>query len=51
MGELCRLVKIFQSENITLIPYKGPILSIQAYGNISLREFGDIDIFIDKKRL
>ena len=49
MGELCRLVKIFQSENISLIPYKGPILSIQAYGNISLREFGDIDIFIDKK--
>lgn len=49
MGELCRLVKIFQSENITLIPYKGPILSIQVYENISLREFGDIDIFIDKK--
>lgn len=49
MGELCRLVKIFKSENIPLIPYKGPILSIQAYGNISLREFGDIDIFIDKK--
>ena len=29
--------------------YKGPVLASQAYGNIGLREFGDIDIFIDKK--
>lgn len=48
LGELLKLYKIFEKNNITSIPYKGPIMAIQNYGSLSLREFGDLDIFIDK---
>ncbi len=49
LGELIRLVKHFETRNINLIPYKGPILAIQSYNDLSMREFRDIDLFIDKK--
>ena len=46
-GELINIMKLLKSKNITAIPYKGPVLSNLAYGNLSLREFGDIDILVD----
>jgi hypothetical protein len=49
MGELFKILDFFESQGITAIPYKGPILAIQAYGNLALREFDDLDIFIYKK--
>ncbi len=49
MGELQRILDIFKSHGITAIPYKGPVLAIQAYGNLAFREFGDLDIFIQKQ--
>lgn len=49
MGELIRLVQLFERKNINLVPYKGPILAIQSYNDVSMREFGDIDIYIPKK--
>ena len=47
-GELVKIINILESNDIKAIPYKGPVLATSAYGNIGLREFGDIDIFIDK---
>lgn len=49
MGELQRILSIFGFHEIKAIPYKGPVLAIQAYGNLAFREFGDLDIFIDRK--
>jgi len=46
LAELIKLTKLFENENLKVIPYKGSVLSILAYKNISLREFGDIDLFI-----
>ena len=46
-GELINIMKLLDLKSINAIPYKGPILSNLAYGNVSLREFGDIDILID----
>ena len=46
-GELIKILKLFESNGIKAIPYKGPILANLAYGSISLREFGDIDILIN----
>ena len=43
-----RILEEFKSHGITVIPYKGPILAIQAYGNLAFREFDDLDIFIDQ---
>jgi len=48
MGELIKILELFKSNEITAIPYKGPILAIQAYGNLAFREFDDLDIFIKK---
>ena len=47
-GELIKILKFLKENNINAIPYKGPVLANLAYGNISLREFGDIDILINK---
>lgn len=46
-GELLRLVDIFNKSKLRVIPYKGPLLSIMAYNDLTLREFGDLDIYID----
>lgn len=49
MGELQRILNLFEDQGIMAIPYKGPILATQAYGNLVFREFSDLDIFIQKK--
>ena len=48
-GELLKILKLFESEDINAVPYKGPVLAEYAYGNISLRQFDDLDIFVDKE--
>ncbi len=49
LGELFKILDLFESQGISAIPYKGPILAIQIYGNLIFREFGDLDIFIKQK--
>lgn len=44
--ELVNLVRAFQSHNIPLVSFKGPTLAVKAYGNIALRQFGDLDVLI-----
>ncbi len=46
MGELLNLLKMFEKQGLQVIPYKGPLLSIQAYKHIGLRQFDDLDIFV-----
>lgn len=48
MGELFKILNILKSEGINAVPYKGPVLAADVYGSISIREFVDLDIFIDK---
>ena len=47
--ELFDLLDLFESQGIPAIPFKGPILSASVYGNVYFREFGDIDILIQKR--
>lgn len=49
LGELLKILALFDSEGITAVPYKGPVLSIYAYGELTLRQFGDLDIYIFKE--
>jgi len=44
--ELLRLLDLFNQEGIQAIPYKGPVLASLAYGDLSLRQFDDLDIFV-----
>lgn len=48
-GRLLELLKIFKENDITIIPYKGPVTAIHNYGNLALREFDDLDFYIDYK--
>jgi len=50
-GELLKVLHHLKEHNIPAIPFKGPTLAISAYGNLSLRQFGDLDIFVHKRDL
>jgi hypothetical protein len=44
--ELVRILSLFEEQGIPAVPYKGPTLAQRLYGDLSLREFGDLDIMI-----
>ena len=47
-AELCRLIDRFAESGIEVIPYKGPVLALFAYGNLALRRFVDLDVIVRK---
>lgn len=47
-AELCRLIGLFADSGIEAIPYKGPVLSLFAYGDLGLRRFVDLDVIVKK---
>lgn len=48
-AELIRVVAELAAIGIEAIPYKGPVLAAQAYGDIALREFEDIDLVLRQR--
>jgi hypothetical protein len=48
-AKLFNLVDLFQANGISAIPYKGPTLSVLAYGDFCLRHFNDLDLIVRKK--
>ncbi len=50
-GELLRLMNILECEGINVLPYKGPALSIDAYNDLTLRNYSDLDVLIRQKDL
>ena len=49
--ELVNILELFKSYGIAAIPFKGPTLALQAYNDITLRQFGDLDILIKESNL
>ena len=47
-AELCRLIDLFTNAGIEALPYKGPVLSLFAYGDLGLRRFVDLDVIVRK---
>ena len=45
-SQLTKILARFESAGIQAIPYKGPVLAIQAYGDVTLRDFDDLDIIL-----
>ena len=45
-AELARLLRLLEAHGIQGIPYKGPVLALQAFGDLGLRDFGDLDILV-----
>jgi Uncharacterised nucleotidyltransferase len=45
-GELARITDHFETNKLLAIPFKGPALAESAYGDVALRNFGDLDFLI-----
>jgi hypothetical protein len=45
-GEMSRLARLFEAEGVPLLAYKGPALAQQAFGDIALRRFVDLDVIV-----
>ena len=50
-AELLKLLAVFDAAGVTAIPFKGPALAAMAYGDVTLRQFSDLDIFVRKSEL
>ena len=46
---LLQILSLFQANQIKVIPYKGVLLSLEAYGSIAMRRSSDIDLLISYK--
>ena len=45
-SELVRIVEHIESCGVEVLPYKGPILAQSLYGNVTLRQYGDLDLLV-----
>ncbi len=45
-SELIRIVDHFESVGIQVLPYKGPALAEVLYADVTLRQFGDLDLLV-----
>jgi hypothetical protein len=45
-AEMLRLLSLLEAEGISTVAFKGPVLSLQAYGDPFARQFGDIDLLV-----
>jgi hypothetical protein len=50
-GELARILKAIEAAGVTAIAFKGPTLAYLAYGDLALRSFSDLDIFVPRAQL
>jgi Uncharacterised nucleotidyltransferase len=45
-AQLLRVLDALRAEHIPVIPYKGAVLAALAYGDVTLREFDDLDFMV-----
>jgi Uncharacterised nucleotidyltransferase len=50
-AELLKVLNGLKEHGIPAVPFKGPVLASWIYGDLSLRESGDLDIIIAKRNL
>jgi len=48
-AKLLELLDLFKENNIAALPFKGPVLAESIYGDISLRQFVDLDVLVHKR--
>jgi hypothetical protein len=49
--ELLELLKLFEASGIRAVPLKGPVLAALLYGDVALRQFGDLDILVPEEQV
>jgi hypothetical protein len=45
-GKLLEILRMFESEGIASVPFKGPTLAMRLYNSTTLRQFIDLDILV-----
>jgi hypothetical protein len=50
-AELLRIITLFHTNHIGVLAFKGPVLAVEAYGDITLRQYGDIDLLVQPQDL
>jgi hypothetical protein len=48
-NECVRLTKAFEAAGVAVVPFKGPVLAASAYGDATLRQYGDLDLFVRRR--
>lgn len=49
LGELLRLLALLEREAVPAIPFKGVTLAGRAYGDVALRDAGDLDLLVRRQ--
>lgn len=49
--ELLRLLGLFKEHQVLAIPFKGPVLALDAYGDLGMRQYSDLDIVVRQQDL
>ena len=50
-AELREVVLLLEAQGVATLPYKGPVLALQAYGDVALRTFTDLDLIVHQSDL
>jgi hypothetical protein len=50
-AELARVVELMKSNGINVTAFKGPTLALEAYGDVALRQFTDLDFLISSNEV
>jgi len=48
-SELTKILRLFEGKSIEAVPFKGPMLACDVYGDLTLRSFADLDILIHER--
>jgi len=48
-AELLKVLELLEAHDIPAVSFKGPTLALRAYGDVGLRQFGDLDILVHRK--
>lgn len=48
-GELCEILRLLAAGGVDAIAYKGPALALDVYGELSLRQFSDLDVLVRER--
>jgi hypothetical protein len=49
--ELCQVLGNLENEGFDVLPYRGPVLAADAYGDVASRQFGDIDLLVRREEI
>ncbi len=50
-AELLRVLRGLEAAGVPAVPFKGPVLAALAYGDLSLRTYGDLDLLVRERDL